>query len=46
MKPPPNEDEVAEYRGSEALEVALADRFAFIVEMPDRRSFLKTNRKK
>src|SRR5207249_3377650 len=35
MNPPPSEDDdEPTYRGSEALDVALADRFAFVVEMP------------
>jgi MoxR-like ATPase len=40
MNPPPSEDDdQPTYRGSEALDVALADRFAFVVEMPAWDSF-------
>ena len=40
MNPPPSEDDdEPTYRGSEALDVALADRFAFVLDMPDWDSF-------
>jgi MoxR-like ATPase len=34
MNPPPTDDHENGYVGSEALDAALADRFAFVVEMP------------
>jgi MoxR-like ATPase len=40
MNPPPSEDDdEPTYRGSEALDVALVDRFAFVLEMPAWDSF-------
>lgn len=41
MNPPWNEDDetTADYRGSEQLDAALADRFAFVVEIPEWASF-------
>lgn len=39
MNPPARDGEESEYAGSEPLDTALADRFAFIVEVPDWQGF-------
>jgi MoxR-like ATPase len=39
MNPPARDGEETEYAGSEPLDTALADRFAFIVEVPDWQGF-------
>jgi MoxR-like ATPase len=41
MNPPTTDDEDSGYLGSEPLDKALADRFAFVVEMPPWRQFSK-----
>ena len=39
MNPPARDGEETEYAGSEPLDTALADRFAFVVEVPDWQGF-------
>ncbi len=48
MNPPPTESsagsDASEYLGSESLDIALADRFPFVVEMPHWRDFSEADR--